>query len=37
MTNKDRIFVAACCGMPFGIVGMISGSLFAIIFNKITS
>ena len=35
MKNKDRIFIGACCGIPFGLVGMATGSLFAFIFNKI--
>lgn len=35
MKNRDRIFMGACCGMPFGLVGMVAGSLFAFIFNKI--
>lgn len=35
MKNKDRIFVGACCGMPFGLIGMTTGSLFAVIYNKI--
>ena len=35
MKNKDRIFVGACCGMPFGLIGMTTGSLCAVIYNKI--
>ena len=35
MKNRDRIFLASCCGMPFGIIGMVSGALFGILFNKI--
>lgn len=35
MKNKDRIFLGACFGMPLGLVGMVTGSLFAFIFNKI--
>lgn len=31
----DRIFFGACFGMPLGLVGMATGSLFAFIFNKI--
>lgn len=35
MKNTDRIFIGACFGMPFGIVGILNGALFGIIFNKI--
>ncbi len=35
MKNKDRIFLGACFGMPLGVVGMVTGSLFTFIFNKI--
>lgn len=28
-------FIGACCGMPLGIVGIATGSIFALIFNKI--
>lgn len=35
MKNKERVFIGACCGIPFGIVGMVSGALFGILFNKI--
>lgn len=35
MSNKDRIFIGACCGLPLGMVGVAIGSLFAFIFNKI--
>ncbi len=35
MKNTDRIFIGACFGMPLGVVGMATGSLFAFIFNKI--
>lgn len=35
MKNKDRIFLGACFGIPLGLVGMATGSLFAFIFNKI--
>lgn len=35
MKNTDRIFIGACFGMPLGLVGMATGSLFAFIFNKI--
>lgn len=34
MKNKDRYFIGACAGMPFGLVGMAIGTLFAWIFNK---
>lgn len=34
MKNTDRIFFGACFGMPFGLVGMATGSLFAFAFNK---
>lgn len=35
MRNTDRVFIGACCGMPFGLVGMTTGSIFAFVFNKI--
>ena len=35
MKNIDRVFIGACCGMPLGIVGIATGSIFALIFNKI--
>lgn len=35
MKNTDRIFLGACFGMPLGVVGMATGSLFAFIFNII--
>lgn len=35
MKNRDRVFIGACCSMPLGIVGMATGFLFALIFNKI--
>ncbi len=35
MKNKDRMFLGACFGMPLGLVGMATGSLFAVIFNKV--
>lgn len=35
MKSTDRIFFGACFGMPLGLVGMATGSLFAFIFNKI--
>ena len=35
MKNRDRLFIGTCAGMPFGIVGMVSGALFGILFNKI--
>lgn len=35
MKRYDRIFMGACFGMPLGLVGMATGSLFAVIFNKI--
>ena len=35
MKNRDRYFIGACAGMPFGLVGMAHGILFAFIFNKI--
>jgi len=34
MKNKDRIFMGVCLGMPLGLAGMITGSLSALIFNK---
>lgn len=34
MNNKDRYFIGACAGMPFGLVGMAIGTFFAWIFNK---
>ena len=36
MKNNDRLFIGACCGMPFGLIGMATGSIFALIFNKLT-
>lgn len=33
MKNKDRLFVGACCGMPFGLVGMTTGFLFSFLWN----
>lgn len=33
--NTDRIFLGASFGMPFGIVGIAAGSLFAFVFNKV--
>lgn len=35
MKNTDRIFLGASFGMPFGIVGIAAGSLFAFVFNKV--
>lgn len=35
LKNKDRIFLGTCFGMPLGLVGMVTGSLFAFVFNKI--
>lgn len=35
MKNTDRIFLGACFGMPLGLAGMATGSLFAVIFNKL--
>ena len=35
MKKIYRIFIGACCGIPFGLVGMTTGSLFAFVFNKI--
>lgn len=35
MKNRDRLFLGTCFGMPLGLVGMATGSLFAFIFNKI--
>nr|UVX73527.1 MAG: hypothetical protein [Bacteriophage sp.] len=34
MKNKDRIFIGACAGMPFGLVGMGIGFLFSFLWNK---
>ena len=35
MKNADRIFIGACAGMPFGLVGMLHGAVFGIVFNKL--
>ena len=35
MKNIDRIFLGACFGMPLGLVGMATGSLFAFVFNQV--
>lgn len=34
MKNRDRYFIGACAGMPFGLVGMGIGTFFAWIFNR---
>lgn len=34
MKNRDRLFIGACAGMPFGLVGMTIGTIFTWIFNK---
>lgn len=31
---KNRYFIGACAGMPFGIVGMGIGFLFSFLWNK---
>lgn len=33
MKNKERVFIGACCGVPFGLVGMSIGALLATIYN----
>lgn len=35
MKNRDRYFIGACVGMPFGLVGMGIGTFLAWIFNRI--
>lgn len=30
MKNTDRIFIGACFGMPFGIVGILNGALLSV-------
>lgn len=34
MKNRDRLFIGACAGIPFGLVGMGIGLLFSMIWNK---
>lgn len=37
MKNKDRLFIGACAGMPFGLVGMAIGLLFSFLWNVFTN
>lgn len=32
--NRNRYFIAAYAGMPFGVVGMCTGMILAWLFNK---
>lgn len=33
--NRNKYFIAACAGMPFGVAGMCTGMILAWLFNKI--
>ena len=35
MKNSDRLFIGACCGVPFGLVGMSVTVLLTMIYNKV--
>lgn len=32
--NRNRYFIAACAGMPFGVVGMCTGMIWVWLFNR---
>lgn len=36
MQNREKYFMAACAGMPFGLVGMSVGVFLTWIFNTIS-